>query len=378
MPISRRTLLRQIGVSALASSAVPALPDLCLPIARSAASGERVLIRLDKNENAYGPSQKSVEAMQSSLTLSNRYPNSETEILVNKIADLHNVKAKQVTLGAGSIEILRMAGAAFLRPGKKLILASPTFDAVADIVSIFGAEVVAIPLTKTYAHDLDAMLARTDASTGLIYVCNPNNPTGTLTPRAELETFLRKVAGKAPVIIDEAYHYYVNAIPAYTSFIDHSFDYGRTIVVRTFSKIYGLAGLRVGYAITSLELAGRLSASRLQFGVNVVGARAAAAALEDPDHVRLSAKRNTDDRQEFFNQANARMNRWIDSHTNFVMLNGGLPPQQIVEHFRKNGILLGPLIHEMPKYVRVSLGTRKEMLEFWRVWDMLPAHDMAM
>src|SRR6266849_1707612 len=153
MPISRRALLRQIGVSAVASAAVPALPDLCPPIARSAASGESALIRLDKNENAYGPSQKSVEAMQSSLTLLNRYPNSETE-----------------NLG--------MAGAAFLRPGKKLILASPTFDAVADIVSNLGAEVVAIPLTKTYAHDLDAMLAHTDASTGLIYICNPNNPTG--------------------------------------------------------------------------------------------------------------------------------------------------------------------------------------------------------
>jgi len=378
MPISRRALLRQIGVSAVASAAVPALPDLCPPIARSAASGESALIRLDKNENAYGPSQKSVEAMQSSLTLLNRYPNSETENLVNKIAGLHNIKAKQVTLGAGSIEILRMAGAAFLRPGKKLILASPTFDAVADIVSNLGAEVVAIPLTKTYAHDLDAMLAHTDASTGLIYICNPNNPTGTLTPRAELETFLRKVGEKSPVIIDEAYHHYVKAIPAYESFIDHSVDYGHTIVFRTFSNIYGLAGLRVGYAISSPELARSLSANRLQFGINVAGARAAAAALEDPDHVRLSAKRNTDDRQEFFNQANARMNRWIDSHTNFVMLNGGLPPQQIVAHFQKNGILLGPLIHEMPKYVRVSLGTPKEMLEFWRVWDMLPAHDMAM
>jgi histidinol-phosphate/aromatic aminotransferase/cobyric acid decarboxylase-like protein len=102
------------------------------------------------------------------------------------------------------------------------------------------------------------------------------------------------------------------------------------------------------------------------------------AALNDTDHVQLSTKRNTDDRQEFFNQANARMNRWIDSHTNFVMMKGGMPPLQIIEHFQKNKILLGPLIQQMPNYVRISLGTPEEMLEFWRVWDALPVHPMAM
>jgi histidinol-phosphate aminotransferase len=109
-----------------------------------------------------------------------------------------------------------------------------------------------------------------------------------------------------------------------------------------------------------------------------LGARAAAASLDDADHIRLSAKRNTDDRQEFFNQGNARMNRWIDSHTNFVMMKSGLPPQQLMEHFKKNNILLGPVIPQMPKYVRVSLGRPEEMLEFWRVWDALPPHPMTM
>jgi histidinol-phosphate aminotransferase len=334
---------------------------------------------LDKNENAYGPSEKSISAMQSALSLSNRYPSLEIDELVGKIAALHKVKPEQVTIGTGSIEILRMTAHTSLSPGKKLIQASPTFNAIADFASALGSEVVAVPLTNSYAHDLDAMLARTDGSTGLIYICNPNNPTGTLTVRTELESFLRKIPGRPCVLIDEAYHHYVQAPPStYASFIDHPVDDDRVIVARTFSSIYGLAGARVGYAVSSPQLARSLSQGRLPFGVNLMGARAAAAALDDGDYVRQSAKRNADDRQEFFNQANARMNRWIDSHTNFVMMKGGLPAAQILEHFQKHNILLGPLVPEMPKYVRVSLGTNKQMLDFWRVWDTLPPHGMSM
>ena len=334
---------------------------------------------MDRNENAYGPSEKSVSAMQSALNLSNRYPSLEIDELLGKIASLHKVKPAQVTIGAGSIEILRMTAHACLSPGKKLIIASPTFNAMADFATALGAEVVAVPLTKSYAHDLDAMLARTDGSTGLIYICNPNNPTGTLTLRTELESFLRKISGRPCVLIDEAYHHYVQAVPsAYASLIDHPVDDDRVIVARTFSSIYGLAGARVGYAVSSPQLARSLSRGRLPFGVNSMGARASAAALDDTEYVRLSSKRNTDDRQEFFNQANLRMNRWIDSLTNFVMMQGGLPAPQILEHFQKHDILLGPLVSEMPRYVRVSLGTRQEMLHFWKVWDTLPPHGMPM
>jgi histidinol-phosphate aminotransferase len=336
-------------------------------------------LRLDKNENAYGPSEKSISAMQSVLNLSNRYPSLEIDELVGKIAVLHKVKPEQVTIGAGSIEILRMAAHIFLSPGKKLLIASPTFNVIADFASALRSEVVIVPLTKSYAHDLDAILERANGSTGLIYICNPNNPTGTLTVRTDLEGFLRKIPGRPCVLIDEAYHHYVQGVPsAYTSFIDHPVDDDRVIVARTFSTIYGLAGARVGYAVSSPQFARSLSQGRLPFGVNLMGARAAAAALDDGDYVRLSAKRNTDDRQEFFNQANVRMNRWIDSHTNFVMMKGGLPAPQILEHFQKHNILLGPLVTGMSNYIRVSLGTPKQMLDFWRVWDMLPPHGMPM
>ena len=373
MSFSRRILLRCLAAGALVGTAFPALNE------PSDADPPVGPIRLDKNENAYGPSPKAVEAMRASVDLANRYPSGEYELLTEKIAMIHGIKADRVTLGAGSREVLRMAMAAYLPPRKKLVLASPTFDAVHQIAQVAGVvEIVPVPLNNRFAHDLGAMLARTDASAGLIYICNPNNPTGTLTRRQDLEAFLSKLPTTATVVIDEAYHEYVGASSDYASFIDRPVDDDRVIVIRSFSKIYGLAGLRLGYGVSSPSRARSLSASRLPWGVSTTAARAAAAALDDTGYVQLCAKRNTDDRQEFYNQVNARMFRGIDSQTNFVMLKSGLPPQQIIEHFKKNNVLLGPLIPAMPKFVRCSLGTSEQMQEFWRVWDLLPAHPMTM
>ena len=234
------------------------------------------------------------------------------------------------------------------------------------------------PLNKRYQHDLDGMLARVQNTATLIYVCNPNNPTGTLTPRKDLEVFLTKLPPTTVVLIDEAYHHYVEPTSDYASFLDSPVEDPRVVVLRTFSKIYGLAGLRVGYAIGSPQALAKISAARLKWGVNVLAARAAAAALDDSDYVTLSFKRNTDDRQEFYNNANGRMLRSLDSHANFVFLKSGLPAEQVLEHFRTNHVLLGPRFPEMDTYVRVSLGRREEMHEFWRVWNSLPPHPMAM
>jgi histidinol-phosphate aminotransferase len=158
----------------------------------------------------------------------------------------------------------------------------------------------------------------------------------------------------------------------YESFLDYPIDDPRIIVLRTFSKIYGLAGMRIGYAVSTPEIAKRLAAGFPIWSISVVSARAASAAVDDVDYVRLGVKRNTDDRQEFMNQVNARMLRAIDSHTNFVMLNPMRPPDEVIEHLRKNNILIGPKFPVLDKYIRVSLGTPGEMQAFWRVWDLMP------
>jgi len=336
------------------------------------------LIRLDSNENAYGPSARAKQAMVESLELANRYPDLEYQRLSETIAALHGVSPDRVVLGCGSSEILRMAVSTFLRHGKKFILASPTFELIADEAGRFGAEVVGVPLTKQYAHNLSAMLGSVGSSTGLVYICNPNNPTGSLTPRQDLEGFLRDLSLKVPVVIDEAYHHYVVKTSSYASFLDRPVEDERVIVTRTLSAIYALAGLRIGYGIAAPKMARLLSAARLQSGINIVAAKAAVAALTDPDFVDIRSQQNTNDRQEFLNMANARMVRIIDSHTNFAMLKTGGHAQEVIQHFNKNGILLGPLVPAMPTYVRVSLGTPAEMKEFWRIWDLMPPQKMAM
>jgi histidinol-phosphate aminotransferase len=380
MPVSRRNLLRRLGAGAAASAAISPIRGFCLSgfLPPSRAGRPAGPIRLDRNENAYGPSEKAVAAMREGTSLANRYPDSEWDGLANRIAQAHGVAPQQVVLGCGSSEILRLATTTFLGPGKNLVLASPTWNPMADFARSSGAEVVAVPLNKQYAHDLTTMLDRIDSSTGMVYVCNPNNPTGSLTRHDDLSAFIHRAPPTVHVVIDEAYYDYVGGTSRDASLIDHTVEDDRVIVTRTFSGIYGLAGLRVGYGIAAPRTAGLLAAGRLPFGVNIVAARAAAAALGDVEHVRASVQQNADDRQEFLNRVNARMLRAIDSHANFVMLNTGQRAEVAVEHFRKNNIILPHPFPLLDKYVRVSLGAREDMDEFWRVWDLLPSPKMAM
>jgi len=379
MAISRRNFFRQIVVGSALSATTWRLDELSQAVStgRSGYGGEP--IRLDMNINPYGSSPKVLEVIRANLDLVNRYPDDDYHHLSERIADFHKVKSNEVTLGSGSREVLRMAVDAFLTRGKTLVLASPTFEPMINLARQVGADVKAVPINRRYAHDLEAMLQRVNASTSLVYICNPNNPTGSLTPRKDLEAFLEKLPSTVAVVIDEAYHEYVGPTSDYKSFIDHPIDDKRVIVVRTFSKIYGMAGLRLGYAISSAEVSRKLSLTQLERGVNIVAARSAAAALDDSEYILFSSRRNANERQEYYNQTNARMLRQVDSLTNFVFTKSGLPSSQVIEHFERNGITLGPVVPEMDRYVRVAIGTKENMKEFWRVWDTLPSmsHKMA-
>lgn len=316
--------------------------------------------------------------MRSALLDANRYPYMDYDPLADSIAKLHGVMRGQVLLGCGSTEILRMAAAAFLGPGKQLIQANPTFEAMERYARTAGAEVVSVRLTHRFAHDLEQMLRHAGNNTGLVYVCNPNNPTGSLTPRAELEAFIEKLPANAHILIDEAYHHYAGQSAMYASFIDRPLGDERVIVSRTFSKVYGLAGLRLGYAMGSPAVLQRMSAHSTERGVNCVVAQAAMAAIEDTESVLDSVTLNANDRQEFRNQAMVRMLKPIDSHANFFMMDTHHPAQEVIRHFQEHKVLIGRYFPAMDTHVRVSLGTPREMHEFWRVWDMLHNTDMQM
>ena len=375
MQLSRRNFLCSVGLGTAAATSV----QWSLPAWSSTAAFEPARIkepggpiRLDNNENVYGPSRKTAAAIRAALGSANRYPFNEYDGLIDRIASFHRVKPEQILLGCGSSEILRLAAATFLGPGKQLIQASPTFESMDHYARSAGAEVISVPLTATFAHDLDAMLVRTGTSSTLVYICNPNNPTASLTPRSDIESFIGKLPGNSYVLIDEAYHHYAGQSAMYASFLDRSVENERVIVSRTFSKIYGLAGLRLGYGIASARTAKQMNAYATIDNVNGVVVRAGLAALDDAPSVAEFIKRNEDARQEFFNQAMARMLKPIDSHTNFVMMNTHHPAEQVIEHFRKNNVLIGRRFPAMDSYIRVSFGTPDEMAAFWRVWDMLP------
>lgn len=371
MTSSRRDFLRLTATAA-------AVPWPLTKISRAAAfepprtPEQDGLILLYSNENAYGPSKKVTEAIQAAAGNVNRYPRLHYGSLLEQIAAAHHTTPDRVLVGCGSTEILRMAAMAFLGKGKQLVQASPTFEALAHYADTVEAEIVAVRLTPSYAHDLDGMLGRVNSSSGLIYICNPNNPTASLTPRKDLESFIAKLPASVTVIIDEAYHHFAGSSDMYASFIDRPMEDDRVVVLRTFSKVYGLAGMRLGYAVASPKMIQRLRKFSSQDNVNAIATFAAGVALQDKDGTEEAIQRNRNDRQEFFNQAMARALKPIDSHANFVMMNTMHPADELIRHFRKNSIMIGRHFPPFDTYIRVSLGRPQEMQAFWRAWDLLP------
>jgi histidinol-phosphate aminotransferase len=372
---SRRNFLRSLGIGAAAGAAVQ------WPIAGIAAVSSpepsrqkqpAEFILLDSNENAYGPSLKVARAIGPATALANRYPFRKYEEVTSRIAAFHQVKPEQVLFGCGSTEILRVAACAFLGNGRQMIQAWPTFEASQDYAKSLGSEVISVPLDHRFAHDLNGMRPPPGASTGLIYICNPNNPTGSITPRKDLEAFIGGLPADTHVLVDEAYHQFAGQSDRYASFIDHPMDDERVIVTRTFSKVYGLAGLRLGYAVASPRVIEKMRPYLTQDGLNAIVAEVVGVALDDTEGVKTAVKRNSDDRQEFHNQAMVRMLKPIDSHANFVMVNTQHPVEEVIEHFRKHKILIGRRFPSMDTYMRISLGTPDEMQSFWRTWDMIP------
>ena len=372
MAISRRTLLERLGAGALSAAAAHQIAFAENEPASPSSGG---VIRLHRNESVHGPSRKVLAAMRDAASQAARYPDAATAALRRRIADLHRVSPDRVVLGCGSTELIHVAIQSFAGRGRTIVAARPTFEGIHALAQRAGSSIVGVALRKDYAHDLAAMLERVDARTGLVYVCNPHNPTGSLTRRQDIDAFIQKLPANVHILVDEAYHDFVGQAADYRTLADRTDD-PRVIVTRSFSKIHGLAGLRIGYGIAAAQTAAALSTHLSSGDINIVAVRGAEAALGDPEHVRSSVIRIADDRQEFLNQANARMLRSIDSLTNFVMLNTGRPSTDVVDHFARHRILVAGMLPGFDRYIRVSVGTTAEMREFWRVWDLIPGGHM--
>jgi histidinol-phosphate aminotransferase len=321
------------------------------------------MIQLNSNENPYGPSPAARAAMIGSQEVACRYPDGTVDELQRTLAKAHGVAPEQVLLGCGSGDILRMADGAFLTPGKKVVVAEPTFEAVLAYNRVMGAEPIKVPLDVSFRHDLPRMAEACDAATGLVYVCNPNNPTGTVVTGDELTAFLARVPSSVPVLLDEAYHHFVEN-PAYRSGFDLLAEHPNLIVVRTFSKIYGLAGMRLGYAVARKDVIEAVGRHASFSNTNAAVLAAGLASLADADLVPQVKRRMNDTRRWLTGQLSADGRRFIPSEANFVMIQTDRDVAPLIEAFKARKILVGRRFPSMPTWLRVSIGTPAEMKAF--------------
>lgn len=316
-------------------------------------------IKLASNENPLGPSPKAVEAATRSLTQSHRYPDAGGYYLREKLAARHNVSMDHLVLGAGSTELIQLLCHIYVGPGVRGLGSEGSFVMFPLAVHVAGGEPVLVPL-RDYTFDLDSMAARIDDSTRIIYLANPNNPTGTMFTAEAFERFLDKVPEDVLVVLDEAYCDYVES-PDYGDSLEHVLAGRYLIILRTFSKIYGLAGLRVGYGIGHPEIISALNKIRSPFNVAGISQVAARAALEDAEHVQRSRESNRRG-LAFLTRELADLGlKVVPSATNFVYVETGHPPKQVYKALLHEGVIVRPLgWMGMPDGLRVSVGTKEE------------------
>jgi histidinol-phosphate aminotransferase len=320
------------------------------------------IVRLSSNENPYGPSPAAFKAMTDGFTLAWRYPDEHADFLVDELVRLNMVPPDQILLGDGSGEILKLAAAAFTNKDKKIVVANPTFEAIARHASVAGAEVVKIDLTPSYGHDLKKMLAAASGA-GLVYICNPNNPTASITPKAELSDFLAKVSPSTVVLVDEAYHHYVESSD-YESVIPLVARYPNLIVARTFSKIYGMAGLRCGYCITQRANIMQMRTHQVFDSVNIMALVAALASLKDTEQVTRGRALNSEVKKSVCAELDALHYRYIPSHANFMMIDLQRDVRSVIGALRSRNVEVGRLFPALPTFMRVTIGTKPEMQSF--------------
>ena len=357
--ISRRKFAQLLGAGAACAVVKPAFSLATESVAPPVGSS---IVRLSSNENPYGPSPKALKAMTDSFGLSCRYPDEHNDELIEALAKLNGVNRDQILLGDGSGEILKFCAETFTgSTSGKLVVPDPTFESILHHASVNGAEVVKVPLTSSFAHDLSKMGAA--AKDGLIYVCNPNNPTASITPKNELRDFIAKTPRATMILVDEAYFHFADS-PDYESVIPLVKDHPNLIVARTFSKIYGMAGLRCGYCVAQKETIERMHARQLFDGVNCLALAAAVASLNDVDQVTNGRRLNSEAKSFTTGELDKMGYKSIPSQANFIMFDCKRPVVPLIQAMKQRNVQVGRLFPALPNHMRLTIGKKTEMEAF--------------
>jgi histidinol-phosphate aminotransferase len=364
---SRRHFLGAATVGAAALAFPPVFSRSRLFAAAPLAGGSDS-VHLNYNESPYGPSEKTVQAIREALddaidSCGRYYGDSDYDALRALLAKHHGLKAENILLGAGSIEILKLCDDVFLRK-PRLVAAAPVYDAVIGYAVNSRAPAVKVPLTADFRHDLPRMAEAATRDTGMIYICNPNNPTGTIVTKDEMDRFFGQIPESLPVVVDEAYSHFV-AAAGFESAVRYVKEGRNVVVARTFSKIYGLAGMRVGYAIAKKELIDELKPRGVHFAIGSVAAQAAATALLDHAHVERVARLNREQLQALDDEMKRAKFEVIPSQANFAMIHIRRPVAPVIAEFAKRKILVGREFPPMSEHLRVTMGTEIEMKRFF-------------
>jgi histidinol-phosphate aminotransferase len=322
------------------------------------------LIKLDSNENPFGPSPLAIKAMQSVLSGCSEYPDDDASTLRRKLAEHHGVQVEQVLVTGGLTEFLGMLARTFLGPGLNAVTSQRSFMAYRLATEAAGAELIEVP-TRHDGFDLDAVATSINRNTRIIFLANPNNPTGTLVAADDVDQLLRRVPDQI-VVLDEAYYDFAQDFATgrgvtYSRSLDYVREGRNVVVLRTFSKVHGLAGVRVGYGIAPLELIARISRQRSMYCVSSLAQAGAIAAMEDSNHIRRTVENNTDQAQRLFQQISEIGYAVTPTWGNFLYCGVARDAGKFAEGLRLEGILVRPLNSwGAPESIRITIGTPQQ------------------
>jgi len=362
--LSRRSFFGMAAATA-AAAAVPILTEPHLAFAQRRRIARDIppgAVRIDANENPLGPCSGACAVMSSLLPEGGRYDFEMTQKLVDIFAAMEGLKSEYILAYAGSSEPLHYTVLAFTSKDRSLVIADPSYEAPMYAAHYSGAKIVKVPLAKDYSHDAAAMVAA-DPDAGVLYICNPNNPTGTITSRESIEYALANKPKGSILLVDEAYIHFSDATPS-LDLVKADKD---LVVLRTFSKIYGMAGLRCGLAIGRPDLLAKIQT----YGMNsmpILAVAAATSSLQVPELVPERRKINTDIRTDTFSWLAANNYKFIPSQTNCFMVDTGRPGKDVIAAMAAKNVYIGRVWPVWPTYVRVTVGTRSEMDKFQTAW----------
>ena len=370
MSVSRRAFVRNLGIGSAGTLALPAWLNargleggtFAADTPTAAPRFDNAVIKLDSNENPNGPVPAAIRAIEASFRRGSLYPDRFEQPVADAVAAQVGLSADQVMLGCGSSEILRLAVQAFCSPTRHLVTALPTFESPAEYARLLGLPVREVGLTGSLALDLDAMLAQVKGA-GFVFVCNPNNPTGHVHGAVAVRNFIDAALNADPeviVMVDEAYHEFVDD-PAYATSIPLVKTHPRVVVSRTFSKIYGMAGMRLGYALGAPATLARMDRLRLPSAIGGLTLAAGVAAIGDPAQLKKEQEANRASRaftMKWFADAGYEM---VPSQSNFLLIHIKRDPRVFKVACAAQGVLVGRVFPRLPEHARVSIGTMDEM-----------------